>query len=196
MTNPGALPIDLSRFENSWYRSGRSKGIEAIWFLVGLPLLRWTVVPFSWFRAQLLRLFGATVGRGVVIKPGVRVKYPWRLRVGDHSWVGEDVWIDNLAQVEIADNVCISQGAYLCTGNHNWSDPAFGLIVEPITLRAGSWVGARSVVCPGVEFGEGSIAAAGSVVMKSLEPWMVYAGNPAKPSRARVIREPHCRPVE
>jgi putative colanic acid biosynthesis acetyltransferase WcaF len=188
------FPVDLSRFENSWYRSGRSKAVEALWFFVGLPLLRFTLVPFSAFRILLLRLFGANIGAGVVIKPGVRVKYPWLLRVGDHSWVGEDAWIDNLAQVEIADNVCISQGAYLCTGNHNWSDPAFGLRVQPITLRAGSWVGARSVVCPGVEFGEGAIAAAGSVVMNSLEPWTIHAGNPATLRRIREIKPLPARP--
>ncbi len=189
MSGSGAFPIDLGRFENSWYRSGRSKGIEALWFFVGLPLLRWTVIPFSSFRTRLLRLFGATIGRGVTIKPGVRVKYPWRLRIGDQSWIGEDVWIDNLAQVDIADNVCISQGVYLCTGNHDWSDPAFGLVVKPIALQAGSWAGARSVVCPGVEFGEGSIAAVGSVVVKSLKPWTIYAGNPAAAVRVRVVGE-------
>ncbi len=195
MSDSREFPIDLGRFENSWYRSGRSKGIEALWFFLGLPLLRWTVVPFSSFRVRLLRLFGASIGQGVVIKPGVRVKYPWLLRVGDHSWIGEDVWIDNLAPVEIADNVCISQGAFLCTGNHDWSDPAFGLIVKPIVLRAGSWAGARCVICPGVEFGEGSIAAAGSVVVKSLEPWTINAGNPATASRARNVGERHRRGV-
>jgi putative colanic acid biosynthesis acetyltransferase WcaF len=188
VNSPDGFPIDLSRFENSWYSSGRSKLIEALWFFVGLPLLRWTLMPFSSFRILILRLFGSAIGKGVVIKPGVRVKYPWLLRVGDHSWLGEDVWIDNLAPIDIADNVCVSQGAYLCTGNHNWSDPAFGLRAQPITLRAGSWVGARGVVCPGVEFGEGSIAAAGSVVMNSLQPWTIHAGNPATLRRTRVIK--------
>jgi putative colanic acid biosynthesis acetyltransferase WcaF len=185
---PDGLQIDLSKFENSWYSSGRSKFTEALWFFVGLPLLRCTVVPFSSFRVLVLRLFGAAIAEGVVIKPGVRVKYPWLLKVGKHSWLGEDVWIDNLAQVQIEDNVCISQGAYLCTGNHNWSDPAFALRVLPILLRAGSWVGARGVVCPGVEFGEGAVAAAGSVVMKSLPPWTIHAGNPATQIRTRVVK--------
>jgi putative colanic acid biosynthesis acetyltransferase WcaF len=189
MSGSRAFPIDLGRFENSWYRSGRSKGVEALWFFVGLPLLRWTLIPFSSFRTRLLRLFGATIGRGVTIKPGVRVKYPWLLRIGDQSWIGEDVWIDNLGQVEIADNVCISQGVYFCTGNHNWSDPIFGLVVKPITLQAGSWAGAQSIICPGVEFGEGSIAAVGSVVMKSLKPWTIYAGNPAAAVRVRMVGE-------
>ncbi len=189
-THPADCPVNLGAFDNSWYSSGRSKLVEALWFFFGQPLLQWALMPFSGFRAGLLRLFGAEIGPGVVIKPGVRVKYPWLLRVGGLSWIGEDVWIDNLAQVEIADKVCVSQGAYLCTGNHNWSDPAFGLIVQPIRLRAGSWAGAKCVICPGVEFGEGAVAAAGSVVVKSLEPWTIYAGNPAARVRARVIGDP------
>jgi putative colanic acid biosynthesis acetyltransferase WcaF len=181
--------VDLGSFNNSWYSPGRSKLVQALWFFLGLPLLRSSIVPSSAFRRALLRLFGARIGHGVVIKPGVRVKYPWLLEIGDQSWIGEDVWIDNLARVEIEDNVCISQGAYLCTGNHDWADAAFGLIVRPIVLRAGSWAGAKSVLCPGVELAEGSIAAAGSVVVKSLKPWTVYAGNPAAPVRARVVGE-------
>ena len=188
MSAPRPCPIDLGRFENSWYSSGRSRVIEALWFFFGLPLLRSTLVPFSFYRATLLRLFGATIGRGVVIKPGIRVKYPWLLRVGDFTWLGEDVWIDNLGKVDIAEHVCVSQGVYLCTGNHDWSDPTFGLRVEPITLGPGSWVGARSVVCPGATVGEGAMAAAGSVVVKTLKPWTIYAGNPATPSRARVLK--------
>jgi putative colanic acid biosynthesis acetyltransferase WcaF len=188
MNPPAQCPVDLSKFENSWYTSGKSKGVDSLWYFLGLPLLRWTVIPFSSFRVRLLRLFGARIGRGVVIKPGVRVKYPWLLSIGDHSWLGEDVWIDNLGRVEIAESVCISQAAYLCTGNHNWSDPAFGLIVQPIVMRAGSWAGARTLICPGVEFGEGAVAAAGSVVVKSLLPWTIYAGNPASPMRSREIK--------
>lgn len=177
--------VDLARFENSWYRSGRSRVTEALWFFGGLPLLRCRLNPSSSVRARLLRLFGASIGRNAIIRPGFRVKYPWLLTVGDDCWLGEDVWIDNLAQVSIGNSVCLSQGAYFCTGNHNWSDPAFGLIVKPITLRNGSWAGARSVICPGVEFGEGAVASAGSVVMSSLQPWTIYVGNPAVAVRTR-----------
>src|SRR5579859_3880583 len=126
--------MDLASYDNSWYRPGRPFWMQALWFFVGLPLLRCQLIPSSAFRRVLLRTFGATVGRGVVVKTGVRVKYPWRLRVGDYSWIGEDVWIDNLGDVQIGSNVCISQGAYLCTGNHDWSDPAFGLRVQEITI--------------------------------------------------------------
>ena len=136
----------------------------------------------------MLRMFGATLGQGLVLRPGLRVKYPWRLSVGDHTWLGEDCWIDNLAEVTIGSNVCVSQGAYLCTGNHDWSDAAFSLMVQPITLRDGCWVGARAVICPGVTLDECAVAAAGSVVTKDVPAYEIHAGNPAKFLRRRVIQ--------
>src|SRR5689334_8186840 len=139
---------DLGRFDNTWYKTGRGPLILALWFFLGLPILRSTLNPFSPLRRVLLRVFGADVASGVVIKPGVRVKFPWRLTVGTNSWIGEDCWIDNLEQVTIRSNVCISQGAYLCTGNHDWSDPAFGLMVKPIMIADGAWVGAKALIGP------------------------------------------------
>ena len=119
----------------------------------------------------------------------MRVKHPWLLSIGDNSWLGEDAWIDNLATVDIGHDVCVSQGAYLCTGSHNWSDPGFGLVVKPIVLSHGSWIGARSMICPGVTVGEGSVAAAGSVVFRDIPPFEVHAGNPARFLRTRQLRE-------
>ena len=181
------MPVDLSRFNNSWYRPGRSKLTQAAWFFLGLPILRSSMIPSSGLRVRLLRLFGASIGTGVVIKPGVRIKYPWLLTIGNHSWLGEDCWIDNLAPVRIGSNACLSQGSYLCTGNHDWSDPAFGLIVKPITLADGSWVGAKAVICPGVDLGVEAIAAAGSVVVKSIPAGEIHAGNPAEFVRRREL---------
>ena len=172
-------PVRLRNFNNSWYGPGRSLLYQLAWFFLGLPLLRSALVPSSSFRVRLLRLFGAKVGSGVVIKPGVRVKYPWRLSIGDDCWLGEDCWIDNLADVRLGSDVCVSQGAYFCTGNHNWTDPSFGLIVKSIVLRDGSWAGARAVLAPGVTLGECAIASAGSVVTKDIPPFEIHAGNPA-----------------
>jgi putative colanic acid biosynthesis acetyltransferase WcaF len=182
--------VDLASFANGWYHPGRPAWLRAAWFAVGLPLLRCGWIPSSSFRVRLLRLFGAALGPGMVIKPGVRIKHPWLLAAGRNCWLGEDAWIDNLASVTLGDNVCISQGSYLCTGNHDWSDPAFGLIVRPITLRDGAWAGARSVLCPGVELGEGAIAAAGSVVVRNIPAWEIHAGNPAALIRRRALRRP------
>ena len=180
--------VRLEAFNSEWYRSGRPLWVQALWFFIGLPLLRSSLIPSSTTRVLLLRLFGARIGRGAVIKPGVRVKYPWLLQMGEHCWIGEDCWIDNLAPVTLGNNVCISQGAYLCTGNHDWSDPAFGLRVQAITLADGSWAGAKAVLCPGVALGEGAIASAGSVVARSIPAWEIHAGNPAMLVRMRTVR--------
>jgi putative colanic acid biosynthesis acetyltransferase WcaF len=180
-------PVRLDRFNNGWYRPGRSLFTCAAWFFFGLPLLRSSWVPFSSVRCWLLRVFGARVGNGVVIKPGVRVKYPWRLEIGEHAWVGEEVWIDNLEQVTIGAHACVSQGVYFCTGNHDWKDPAFSLIVKPITIEACAWVGARATLCPGVTVGEGAVVAVGGVVTKNVPLYEVHAGNPAVVVRIRQI---------
>ena len=181
-------PVRLAEFHNEWYSPGRSAWVRAVWFLAGLPLLRASWIPLSGFRAGLLRLFGARVGRGVVIKPGVRVKYPWLFEAGDDCWIGEDAWIDNLASVRLGSNVCISQGAYLCTGNHDWSDPAFGLMVRPIEIADGAWIGAKAILAPGAAVGECAVVAAGGVVSGSVPPYEVHAGNPAKFVRKRILR--------
>jgi putative colanic acid biosynthesis acetyltransferase WcaF len=181
------MGVRLDRFDNSWYRPGRSRLVCALWFFCGLPLLRCPLLPSSAVRRWLLRRFGASIGRGVVIKPGVRIKFPWRLKIADHAWVGEDAWIDNLADVHIGANACVSQGAYLCTGNHDWSDPFFALRVQPIMIGDGAWVGARAVVCPGVTLAECSIVTAGSVATKSVPPFEIYGGNPAAFLRKRAV---------
>lgn len=178
---------DLSLFDNSWYSSGRSQLIEALWFLLGLPLVRCRIIPFSSVRSLILRVFGATVGRNVMLKPGIRVKYPWLLSLGPYCWIGEGVWIDNLACVTIGANVCVSQEAYLCTGNHDWSDPAFGLRVKPIILEDGCWVGARALICPGVRIERGGVAAAGSVITHDIRSFEIYGGNPAVFLRQREL---------
>ncbi len=178
----------LKQFDNSWYQPGRSRLWQAAWFFGGLPLLRCSIAPGSGWRVRLLQLFGAAIGSGVVVKPGVRVKYPWRLTLGNDCWLGEDAWLDNLAGITLGDNVCVSQGAYLCTGNHDWSDPAFSLLLGPITLGEGSWVGAQAFIAPGITVGEQAVAAAGSVVTKNIPAGQVYAGNPAVFVRERSIR--------
>lgn len=136
-------------------------------------------------KVAILKLFGSKIGKGVIIKPGVNIKYPWLLTIGDYSWIGEDVWIDNLAQVTIGLNCCISQGALLLCGNHNFRSESFDLIVKPITIEDGAWVGAKSVVCPGVTVKEDAIITVGSVVTKSLDAATIYQGNPAVSKRKR-----------
>ena len=185
--------IDLRSYDNSWYSPGRSVVWRAAWLLVGLPLFRTSMLPFSGLRVALLRLFGARIGEGVVIHSEASVKYPWHLQIGSNCWIGEHAWIDNLTTVRLGNNVCISQGCYICTGNHDWRDPSFGLIVRPVELRDGAWAGAMSVLLPGVTLGEGAVAGAGSVVSQAVPPYEVHTGNPAILTRVRNLREVHTR---
>jgi len=180
--------IDLSIPDNSLLVRGRSRPIEALWIVFAAPLLASRVMISSKVRVWLLRLFGARIGANVYIKPGVRVKFPWYLSIGDHCWIGEDVWIDNLTHVSIASHVCVSQGAYFCTGNHDWSERNMRLFAKPIRLETGSWVGARAVICPGVTIAEGAILSVGGIATKDLAPYGIYSGNPAAFVRTRVIK--------
>lgn len=135
----------------------------------------------------MLRLFGARIGKGVVIKPRVNVKYPWNLSIGEYTWLGENVWIDNLGKVSIGSNCCISQGALLLCGNHNYRKTTFDLIVGDITLENGVWIGANALVCPGVTCRSHAVLSAGSVATSDMESYKIYSGNPAVAVRERNI---------
>ncbi|PZM82068.1 MAG: colanic acid biosynthesis acetyltransferase WcaF [Candidatus Margulisiibacteriota bacterium] len=180
------MNVDLSLFENSYYKPGRSSK-RVCWYILSHFFVN-TYIPFpATLKINLLRLFGAKIGKGTVVKPGINIKYPWFLTIGDNVWLGENVWIDNLAQVSIGSNVCLSQGCYLLTGNHDYKKISFDLIVKPIVIEAGSWVGAKSIVCPGVVLATNSIITAGSVITKSTLSDYIYQGNPAIPVRKRII---------
>lgn len=136
---------------------------------------------------MLLRIFGAKVGAGVVIKPKVRIKNPWRLIVGNYCWIGEDVWIDNIENVSIGNNVCLSQGAILLTGNHDYSKSNFPPKYDKIIIEDGVWICAKAIVCPGVICRSHSVLTVNSVATKDLEEMRIYTGNPAVFIRTRVI---------
>ena len=178
---------DLSEFNNDWYRPGAGFPKRLLWYFVELIFLRSGIFPFSGLKVALLRSFGARIGKGVVIKPQVSIKYPWKLKVGDHSWIGEKVWIDNLAFVDIGANVCISQGAMLLTGNHDYKKSSFDLMIGEIVLEEGVWIGARSMVCPGVTAYSHACLAVESVATKDLEAYGIYQGNPAVKKKERSI---------
>ena len=177
---------DLSRFDNSWYNPGPRWKI-LLWFVVN-PLFLNTYLPIPIvLKVRLLRLFGAKIGKGVIVKPAVNIKYPWLLHVGNHVWIGEQVWVDNLSQVVIGDHVCLSQGSMLLTGNHDYRQPAFDLTTRPITLDNGVWIGAKAVVCAGVHCCSHAVLAVNSVATQSLNAYGIYQGNPAILVRQREI---------
>ena len=179
----------LSQFRNAGFQRGAPIWKEVLWYFTNVLFFINPLVPFSRIKVFFLRWFGAQLGEGIIIKPGVNIKFPWKLAIGDHTWIGERVWIDNLAQVEIGANVCVSQGAMLLCGNHNYTKPAFDLITGPITLEEGVWIGARSVVCPGVTCHSHAVLVVGSVAVNDLEAYAIYQGNPAVKKRSRVIEE-------
>lgn len=180
------LTTNLKRYQKGNYSPGASTAKRAFWFLVNALVLRNPMNPSSGLKRFVLRMFGAKVGAGVVLKPSLNIKYPWFLTIGNYSWIGENVWIDNLGHVTIGDNVCISQGAFLLTGNHDYKKDTFDLIVKEIILEDGVWIGAKSIVCPGVKCKSHAVLSVGSVAVSDLEPYSVYQGNPATLVRSRI----------
>lgn len=180
---------DLGIYNNSWFTStiGTGKIKQAVWYFVNIVFFINPFNPFSGLKCFLLKCFGAHIGKSVVIKPGVNIKYPWKLEIGNNTWLGEKVWIDNLAKIAIGSNVCISQGAMLLTGNHNYKKKAFDLIVSEIILEDGVWLGAQSIVCPGIKAFSHAVLTVGSVATQNLEAYTIYSGNPAKGVKQRII---------
>ena len=151
---------------------------EGCFFLSSIP---W---PYS-IKSFVLRLYGAKVGHGLVIKPRVNIHFPWKIVLADHVWIGEEVMILNFEPIVIGAHSCVSQRVFLCTGNHNYRDPHFGYRNSPIFIGSGVWVGAGSIVCPGVTVSDNSVICAGSVVSTDIPENMVCAGNPALPKHFR-----------
>lgn len=180
------IKTNLSNFSNSWFKPGGNVIKRLCWYFTNAIWFN-SAFPVNSIKIFLLRLYGAKVGSGVILKPHINIKYPWKLQIGNNVWVGEYVWIDNLAYIKIGDNVCISQGAFLLCGNHDYKKPTFDLIVKEIVLEEGVWLGAKSVVCPGITCKSHSVLSVNSVATSNLENYSIYQGNPAKKIRERII---------
>ncbi len=179
----------LDEYTVGSYSPGAPLWQQIAWYYLGSPLVSSYWIVDSSFKCWVLRCFGAAIGEGVRIKHGVKIKFPWRLTVGDFVWLGENCWIDNVAQVKIGSHCCLSQEVYLCTGNHDWGDPAFGLKDMPIDIEEECWIAARATIGPGVTLGRGAVLCLGSVTGRSLMAMTVYGGNPAQPIKQREIAE-------
>jgi putative colanic acid biosynthesis acetyltransferase WcaF len=182
--------VNLASYDNSDFDRGAPGWKEALWVLTRCLFFQ---NPLPWpsaLRVAFLRAFGAKIGNGAVIRANVNISHPWRLEMGDHVWIGEDVGILSLAQVTIGSNVCISQRAYLCTGSHDFRREDFKLKVGPITVRDGSWIAALAFIGPGVEIGSGCVVSAGSVVFRNVPPGAFARGNPANIEAGDAVRAP------
>jgi putative colanic acid biosynthesis acetyltransferase WcaF len=174
-----AASVDLSRYSADSFQRGAGTLKEAAWLIIRQVLFELCPFKASALKCLVLRAFGAQVGRGVTIKPHVKITFPWKLVIGNNVWLGEECLLLNLARITIDDNVCVSQRAFLCTGSHNFKSVTFDLIVKPIHLENGAWLSAGCWVAPGVTVGTHAVLTAGSVATHSLEPWGIYQGNPA-----------------
>jgi putative colanic acid biosynthesis acetyltransferase WcaF len=114
---------------------------------------------------------------------------PWRLKAGNDCWIGDEVYILNLDNVTLGNNVCLSQRAFLCTGSHDWSAPHFDLVHQPITIEDGVWICANAFIGPGVTVGRNTVVTVGSVVTKDLPPDMICGGQPCMPIKPRTIHD-------
>lgn len=178
---------NLEKYNNSDYKPGNTF-VRVSWYFLSLFFFE-SKLPWPYFLKKFfLKLYGAKVGKKFIIKPKVKIKYPWKLRCGDNVWIGEDCWIDNLSNVIIEDNVCISQGALLICGNHDYKKETFNLITNEIIIEKGVWICAKAVVSAGVTCREGSILTIGSVATKDIKKNAIYKGNPAQYVKERRIK--------
>lgn len=168
-------------------RIGASKIKQIIWYFTNVLFFKNSLNASSGLKVFLLKLFGSKVGKGVNIKPGVNIKYPWKLTIGNYVWIGEDVWIDNLSDVTIGNSVTLSQGALILTGSHDSTKETFDFVSFPVVLEDGSWIGAKSVVFGGVTCKTHSVLGINSVAESDLDPFVIYKGNPAIPVIKRII---------
>ena len=136
-----------------------------LWYIISSFFFD-TFIPGSKIRSILLKLFGAKIGKNTLIKPNVKIKYPWKLSIGDYSWIGENVWIDNISNVTIGKNTCISQGVYICSGSHDFFSKDFALLMKEVDVGSNCWVAAKSIISPGSIILDNSFVKFGSVVIK------------------------------
>ena len=172
----------LDHYDNSYFSRGASKIKEVLWWVVrSLLFASWFPIP-SVLKVTALRSFGAKVGRGVVIRSRVNITFPWKVTIGDHVWIGDEVLILSLDHVTIASHVCISQRAFLCTGSHRFKSENFDLVTKPIVIGEGCWIASNVFIGAGVTLGKGTLCSAGAVVLKSAGPDQLLVGNPAVPT--------------
>jgi putative colanic acid biosynthesis acetyltransferase WcaF len=179
---------DLSKSKVPPGFRGRPAWFVQLWWIVQTLLFHPSPQLFYGWRRFLLRAFGARIGKGVLIRPSVTVTYPWKLGIGDWSWVGDHATLYTLGEIIIGDNSVISQHTYLCAGSHDYASPAFDIYAKPIRVESESWIAAGVFVGPGVTIGHGAVVGARSLVLHDVPAMMICAGNPLKVLRPRPTR--------
>lgn len=180
--------VDLRLYNQSDFDRGRPGWFILLWWFVQAIAFPLTLHNTHGIRRALLRLFGAKIGQGVVIRPTARFTYPWKVEIGDYSWIGDDVVFYSLDRIEIGSHCVISQKCYLCTGSHDFEDRTFGLKTAPIVVGNGAWIASDCFVAPGVEIGANAVIGARSSAFKDIPPGQVAWGSPCRPHYARKIK--------
>jgi len=164
---------------------GRSAFIVQLWWLTQSTLFGFSPQFMYAWRRFLLRLFGSKIGKNVLVRPTIRVTYPWKVTIGDYSWIGDDVVLYSLGKIEIGKNTVISQKSYLCAGSHDYTKPTFDIYAKPITIGDEVWIATDVFLAPGVTIGKGTVVGVRSTVLQDLPPGKICYGNPAKPTKDR-----------
>jgi putative colanic acid biosynthesis acetyltransferase WcaF len=178
----------MERFQVPPGFRGRSKLYVQLWWLVQSTLFAMSPQGMYGWRVWLLRLFGARIGRGAIIRPSVRIPYPWKLTLGDHCHIGDEVRLYSLGEIDIGDCTVVSQRSYICTGSHDYLSPTFDLFAKKIVIEAEAWVAMDVFVAPGVTIGRGAVVGARSSVFHDVPPGTVSMGTPAKVVGQRDMR--------
>lgn len=180
--------VNLAIFTTGEFSRGSSFLKEFLWLVIRQVLFLSCPLGLYALKRFILRLFGAQIGYGVVIKPGAKITFPWKLSIGDNSWLGEDCWLLNLANITVGKNVCISQRTFLCTGSHDYTRRSFDLITRPIIVFDGAWITANCFIGPGVTVGSHAVLTAGSVASTDLDAYAIYQGIPARKIKDRQLK--------
>jgi putative colanic acid biosynthesis acetyltransferase WcaF len=171
--------VELSRYDQSWFDRGRPAVVVMLWHTISRTIYRLPVHNAHGFRAFLLRLFGAKVGRGVMLRPTSEITYPWKVEIGDDTWIDDEVVLYSLGEITIGSNCVLSRRTFVSTGNHRADDPAFGLVIKPCVIEDGVWLQADCFVAQDVTIGHNTVVRARSSVFRSLPPDTICQGTPA-----------------
>ncbi|RNL83559.1 colanic acid biosynthesis acetyltransferase WcaF [Sinomicrobium pectinilyticum] len=178
---------DLNKYKTPVDFRGRSKAFVQLWWVVDSVFFKPSPqIMYAW-RRFLLRLFGAKVGKGVIIRSSAKITYPWKLSIGDYSWIGDDVVLYTLGEIEIGHNVVVSQKTYLCTGSHDYKKVDFPIYSDKIVIEDQCWLATDVYVGPGVTIGSGTVVGARSSVFKSLPVGKICIGSPVKILKDRTV---------
>ena len=168
---------------------GRSKVIVQLWWIVEKTLFAWSPQFFYGWRRFLLRLFGAKIGKNVLIRPSAKFTYPWKISIGDYTWIGEDCILYSLGNITIGKHVAVAHGVYFNTGLHDYTKESFNIDYQEVIIEDEAWITNDVYIAPGVRIGKGCVIGARSNVFKNMPEGFICYGNPANAIKKRKLEE-------